>query len=100
MCVRMKANNQLEIPLLRIGTSFLPHVIAGCLREMQTTHSDLADLTILQIDSGTKLQTVMIYELDFWTSPVAILTKQDEMVSWSDPIDSAPLGWSDWAPPI
>lgn len=67
---------------------------------MKTTYGDLADLTILQIDSGTKLQAVMIYELDFWTSPKAILTKLGEMVSWSDPIDSAPHGLSDWAPPI
>lgn len=49
--VRVQANNQLKVSLLRVGSALLPHVVTSCFREVETPNCDLSHLTVLQVDS-------------------------------------------------
>jgi len=53
--VHVQTHHQLEEALLRIGTTLLAHVVVCRLREVQTTHGDLADDVLLEIDAVEKV---------------------------------------------
>ena len=74
----LKADGQVEETLVRIGFSFLPHVVGCCFIEMQPSNRDFGDLVLLQLHPGT---------CKTWHTPSlgrmydVQLTKQDEKVS-------------------
>lgn len=53
----MQTNNQLEIALLRIGSTLFAHIVASCFAKVQTTDGDFAHLPVLEIDSVKKAAT-------------------------------------------
>lgn len=51
--VSMQANDQVEVPLVRIGFSFFPHVVARRFAKVETTHRHLSDTFAPQLNPGT-----------------------------------------------
>ena len=46
----LQRDNKLEIPLIRVWPTFLPHVVQGCLGEVQSTNGHSHWLTIKKVN--------------------------------------------------
>lgn len=53
--MRLQRDNQVKIPLVGVGLSFLPHVVACRFWEVESTHRDFGHLVRLQVNSEYKM---------------------------------------------
>lgn len=79
--VRVKADDELKVPLLGIGSTLFAHVVACRFGEVQSTDGDLPDLSVLQVDATSdKLHKLSVAKL------IKLLTAPDKTAFSIDPI--------------